>query len=309
MAPEHTEEMSRIFHERSAQMKRLAWEIAKDIDRAQLSVNEYWIAGKTAIGPVVFSIADGDVVDISPPLREFRIKESIETEKNAFPHLFRAAKRIRNLVSYACRARVPVNCLLIGRNFAVPQRFEPITADSSMFLDAFPFRGGKWKTELETKYDRAQELLEKIPADGFLDRAIAHLSDALWVGEAEDSFLHSWRALEAIGDNDFLDAQMHHEKSLSESIGAYLEPTELDRARIRGSVVPKLRRVLVSVQVRLARDDLQEEIRGLEKLRNAIAHGEVTPDKYRVIVEKKGSLMGLARGVVESAIVEALRDS
>jgi hypothetical protein len=301
------EELERIVKQREEEVTFGVHDLGKDIDHESLPDDIFWVIGKTALGPVI-SLQEGtDPEVLLLPLREFRFQVQCGRE-DAITSLWWTTTRIRTYVAYFCQSPIPMSFRLLGKSLVVPQSAgkDPIKDVPGSLMSDFITRRVPYEElgkKLERMYDRAERYLNDIGTDSLLDRGIIQAGDAYWARDPADQFLQSWKGIEAIGDMDFHEARVAHERDLTKTMADYVEPSEIERKKIKSGSVPKLNRIKATVKRRIP-DTPEKLVDGLASLRNAIAHGEVTGEKFRVILEKRDDVMRLSRGVIESALEE-----
>jgi hypothetical protein len=278
-------------------------QIGNDIDREALPASECWVVAMTTIQAMVLANSQGESEDaIIPPLREFRLHVSGFNPPDVFLFALRAARRIRNYAAFTTSLRLPLAYRMIAKDLLWPQSFG---TDFFLYPPELSFRQiakEDWVASMTKLFDKSSELLASIPNDSFLDRAIGHLGEAIWTDDIEDSFLRCWRSLETIADWDFLTAKAAFEKSLENTLRPYLEESDLGKVTPRSDKIGKLQRVLVMVRSHSPKTS-PELVKEFWDLRNAIAHGEVTHDKYKEILVKRASIFSLAHGIIDSLTV------
>ncbi len=280
--------------------------LGSDIDREALSGDTFWIIAKTALGAVITTDqTKKETKVLILPLREFRKRHQCPRE-GAIPSLWWMATRMRNYVAYFCSSPIPVAFRFLGKTLVVPrapQRDSLNDIPASLMGDYLSQRVSydELGKKLEGMYDRAEKYLSSVKADSLLDRAIIHAGDAYWARDPSDRFLQSWKAIEAIADMDFHQARKAHEESLEETMSEYLDPGMLNRVRITSAKVVKLNRIKAMVKRRVPGLS-SKSLDGLASLRNSIAHGEVTAEKFRAIIDRDSEAMNVARTAIESTL-------
>lgn len=307
MSADLPEELERIVKQREEEVTFGVHDLGKDIDRESLPADVFWVIGKTALGPVI-SLQEGTNPRVLLlPLREFRFQEQCG-RKDAITSLWWTTTRIRTYVAYFCQSPIPMSFRLLGKTLVVPKspgRDLMMDVPGSLMGDFISGRATyeEMGKKLEQMYDRAERYLTEIGTDSLLDRAIIQAGDAYWARDPADQFLQSWKGIEAIGDMDFHEARVAHERNLTKRMADYVEPSEIERKKIKPGSVPKLNRIKATIKRRVP-DTPEKLIDGIASLRNAIAHGEVTGEKFRAILEKRDEVMRLSKGVIESALEE-----
>ncbi len=216
--------------------------------------------------------------------------------------------RIRSYVSYSCQKPIPMSFRAVSMTLLFPwvaHRSSVEDAVGSFAADALYHGLGveEIKRRLNESYDRATILLSLVRSGTFLDRAITHFGEAYWGRDLTDRFFQLWKAVEAVADMDFHNTRNAFEESLQKTMSGYMTPEELDKLKIRSASVKKIQRINATARQRAA-DVSEESIEGLESLRNAIAHGEVTEEKFQAITDRLDDMTSIATKVVGSALGE-----
>jgi hypothetical protein len=212
------------------------------------------------------------------------------------------AERVRNYLAYSAGMPLPLVGACASREFLLPfqmdcapQRYGPeIPADLSKLRR-------DWYLSLDKSYQRTRDLMDLLAPDEPLARAISLVGEAIWTLDSEERFFYAWRALEVIGNADLKIARKHYAEGnlgpaqpyLTRSADALLEKgmTKLDASQL----------VDVSISAR-APDVSPNPVGVYYDFRNAIAHGDVAPEKHIEIVRRSGEILSLAYRLTESAL-------
>src|SRR6266540_1202540 len=305
-------EQTRLKEEREYEIRFGQNDLGADIDWKSFPEDEFWVLGKTALPPAIKVDENGQVLRFTLlPLREFRLRHRGE-RANVIPILWWMTNRIRNYVAYFCRSPIPVGFRLLGRSLVVPKAadFSSILEVPASLIEDYLFDRAtdeEMSRKLGAMYDETQHFLSVVKTDTFLDRSIVNAGDAYWARNPMDGFLQSWKAVEAIADMDFLSARTVYEATLVERMSRYLEPKELERIKVKAGSVPKPARIEAAVGQRAPQH--VAIIQDLQRLRNAIAHGEVTSEKFGTILTRRNEIASVARALIQSALREHTDDS
>ncbi len=281
--------------------------LGSDIDLKALRDDEFWVIGKTALLPAIMADENGKVLRFTLlPLREFRLQHLGE-RPGVIPVLWWMTNRMRNYLAYFCQSPVPIAFRLLGKSLVVPKAadLDPLGQVPASLMEDYLLEkttDEEMARKLEVMYDRTQRFLATVKPDSFIDRAIINAGDAFWARDPMDGFLQCWKAIEAVADMDFHSARTDYEATLVHEMTGYLEPADLERLKVRVGSVSKAARIKAAVSKRAPK--YHSVIDDLERLRNAIAHGEVTPEKFKRIVTRRSETAAVARALIESSLAE-----
>ena len=64
-----------------------------------------------------------------------------------------------------------------------------------------------WDGMFQATYERTAKLLERIPPDSPLGRAVSLVGEAIWTVDPEERFFYAWRAVEVVANFDLSEAR------------------------------------------------------------------------------------------------------
>lgn len=255
---------------------------------------------ETLPGPVVQEIPPGPVTELTPPVGQFSKRFSVPVGEEGTDRLFSAAQRIRDYLSFASRRAIPLVAILggkhrDGRELLYPVRF---SADAGRSL---PPPGthrttesvARWYDFVRETYTLTQRFLEELAPGSPLSRAVTLTGEGIWTTDLEERFFYGWRALEVVANEDLRVARAELESGKGDRSQAYFAPHRMawlsrERVYLETSTM-----IETSVKHRLPDADVTRFDKYYE-LRNAIAHGDVSPEQHLEIVREANNIIGFA---------------
>ena len=241
---------------------------------------------------------------VSPHDTEFERRFSEADQLKRVDRATMIAERVRNYLAYSAEMPLPLVGAFVSAEFLLPfqmdcppQRYGPeIGPDLSALART-------WYRRLDLAYDQTRRLLDRLTPDEPLARAISLVGEAVWTPDAEERFFYAWRALEVIGNADLSTAR----RSLAAGNAAPSQPylalnadALLEKSQIK--LDPSQ---LVEVSVAARAPDLNPNpTRDYYDLRNAVAHGDVPPEKHLAIKNRSTEIVALAYRLTKSVLSE-----
>jgi hypothetical protein len=214
------------------------------------------------------------------------------------------AERVRNYLAYSAGMPLPLVGACVSKEFLLPfqmdcppQRYGPeITPDLSNLRQT-------WYRKLDSAYDRTRRLMDLLAPDEPLARAISLVGEAIWTPDAEEQFFYAWRALEVVGNADLRTARRSFAEGNPGPAQPYLA-RNVDALLEKGQIKLDPSQ-LVEVSIANRAPELSPNPAGdYYVLRNAIAHGDVPPEKHLAIVKRSGEIIALAHRLSENTLGE-----
>lgn len=243
----------------------------------------------------------GPEVPLRPPVGEFTKRFSAATDESGADLLFSTARRIRDYLTFTTARVVPLVALMGGKDRVGKAILYPIKFSSEGERSIPPpglhrTEGGlqRWYDYMASCYVVVRRLLDELAPESPISRAVRLTGEAIWTPDHEERFFYGWRALEVIANDDLRSVRAGVEGGNLDPARPYIEPrlkAWIARERI---ALDTASMIGVSVRARLPDADLARIPRYLD-LRNAIAHGDVTPEQHRDIVNEANGIVGMAR--------------
>jgi len=240
---------------------------------------------------------------VSPPNGSFIRRFSEPDRALRIDRLFSTAERIRNYLAYASALALPVVGILVSRDFLYPVRME---SSPSQYMPnvGVPFsteRTQEWYKVFEEAYARTQLLLDTLSPSEPSGRAVSLVGESIWTADVEERFFYAWRALEVIASSDLSRARGELSAGNPKPLEPYLERASAALSQGHEFRIDPQVRVEVSVTSRLSAGDAKI-VPKLYELRNAIAHGEVTPAQHLEVLNLNLPIVRLARTIAETTL-------
>jgi hypothetical protein len=266
---------------------------------------------RTILAPLQRIAAGGEFLPLlCPPAVTLKQQFDEESRDLQLMRAFLRAERIRDYLAYSAAVAIPIRFVVAGKTLLFPQEFD---FEMSAYLPAEVMIGRKdysaWSREIEANMALAGQLLDRIPCDSPLDRAIDLIGRAITTGDRESSFLYCWRAIETVSA---VDLDVAREKAKSGDLRAgdpYIGP-QLSQF-LRGEEEISLgigQRCYVTLAARLPAFDPQKA-RDWYKLRGKVAHAGLSPQDYRDVLSARLELIPIAKACVGSMVSQELGSS
>ena len=274
---------------------------------APLSFQKMGEIERFANGRVIESKVPEEVVTYAPPQGTFE-KRFAETDRTVLvDRLLLTAERVRNYLAFCAKMPLSSVGVVSGPSFLAPVRMDcPPERYAPPGPPESDEQRAAWDGMFRATYDRTDRLLNEIPPDSPLGRAVSLVGEAIWTADPEERFFYAWRALEVVANFDLSEARRRLQHGDETYAVGYLRrgvPSLLGSNELR---LNGLLRVQASMETR--KPDLSpEKIAGYYDLRNAVAHGNVSVEQHAMITEATGEITSLALDVVNRWSDELLK--
>ena len=276
--------------------------------------DEYNLIAETVI-PSVQIFPPGHPDNVLVKFESVAFKFTFREEKHwvALARLNLLSRRLRSYLAVVATVPVPLRYVFAGDRIlmpfqhTVPEGLVPWRLIQMDGAGLSPKRMSAFAERLPALLRHADTLVTVEDPGTLIDRAVLHLGEAIWSEDDLYRFFEGWLAIDAIASEDwriareaFLSGRNHcDEKWCVDSFGRY-----------RGA---QPRRVPLSIRTRFAVHkrlslDISDDIDVLTKLRNDVAHADLSAGSFFKIQEKFGRLFSIAYAMTTDAMVEARPD-
>jgi len=246
-------------------------------ERNNLPSNEYHILARTDLKPMnIQDDYNGPVRTIEPPNKCYEAEIVEDDRSKAFWKCNNMARKISLYVAYSVGYAVPMFCIYVGKEMLLPE-YVPFGLTAYYYLLEEAKNDERFNS-LKKGYGKAEELLNKVPNSGYLDRAICSAGIACIGIDEELSFLSSWKVIELISENDFC----RYIKDNSVKISKFCK------------IMSTLKRRKISVN--------ETEVHDMYQIRNKIAHSALNAEEFRKMMDKFSILRELSLQVLASVL-------
>jgi hypothetical protein len=247
-------------------------------EQNNLPSNEYHILARTDLRPMnIQDDYDGRVRTIAPPNKCYEAEIVEDDRSTAFWKCNNMARKISLYVAYSVGYAVPMFCIYVGKDMLFQYEYVPFGLAAYDYLRE-EAKKEEWFNSLKKGYGKAEELLNKVPDSGYLDRAICSAGIACIGIDEELSFLSSWKVIELISENDFC---------------GYMKDNSVKKWKFC-KVMSTLKRRKISVN--------KTEVCDMYQIRNKIAHSALNAEDFRKMMDKFSILRELSLQVLASAL-------
>jgi len=246
------------------------------------------------------------LVTWTPPNETFVRRFSEPDGMLRLDRLHTTAQRVRSYLAFCAGFPVPVVAIVASKDFLRAVRLEcdpdryPLARARGLPSDS---EMAAWTTALEQAYLRGQSLLNHFPPDEPKGRAISLVGAAIWAEEPEERFFYAWRALEVIATYDLAAVRRNVLAGDLTRASLYFDRKAVPLVSEQNVVIDPLEKVAVSVQSRVP-ETRMETIERYYALRNAIAHGTVSPEEHLEVLKASVPITALALQTANSCIEE-----
>jgi hypothetical protein len=265
---------------------------------APLSFQKVGEVERFADGRVVENKVPGALVTYEPPQGAFG-KRFTEPDRTVLvDRLLSTAERVRNYLAFCARMPLSSAGVVSGSGFLAPVRME---CPPERYAPPGPPESDEqrhaWDGMFQATYERTAKLLERIPPDSPLGRAVSLVGEAIWTVDPEERFFYAWRAVEVVANFDLSEVRRRLQNGDEAYAVGYLRrgvPRLLVSNELR---LDALLKVQASMAVRKP-DLAPETVVVYYELRNAVAHGDVSAEQHAAITKASGEITSLALDVV-----------
>lgn len=239
---------------------------------------------------------EAPLVTLSPPNETLTVRFNEAEALLRMDRLFSTAERIRNLVTFAVGHAVPMAVQLTSADFLHTVRMDapPPSDVPRAAVEGDPAAAEGWYDGFRRGYAEAQRCLDLLKPAGPESRAISLVGEAMWSPDVEERFFYCWRALEVIGNLDLELAR----RLLAEGVATLSEPyLRLVADTVMAGQAARIdtpARVRIAVAKRFP-ELQQSQVDQYYRLRNAIAHGDVSAEQHLEILKAGPDIFRLAR--------------
>jgi hypothetical protein len=265
---------------------------------ASLSFQKVGEVERFADGKVIENKVPGEVVTYVPPQSIFE-KRFTEPDRTVLvDRLLSTAERVRNYLAFCARMPLSAIGVVSGPSFLAPVRMEcPPERYAPPGPPETDEQRAMWDGMFRTAYDRTDKLLNEVPPDSPIGRAVSLVGESIWTVDPEERFFYAWRAMEVVANFDLSEARRRLQNGDETYAIGYLRrgvPRLLGSNELR---LDALLKVQASMEIRKP-ELAPEKIVGYYDLRNAIAHGDVSAEQHAAITKAAGEITSLALDVV-----------
>lgn len=245
------------------------------------------------------ALTPGGPVEVRPPQGDFRVRFTDPSEVVGRDRLMLAAERMRNYLAFVAQKPLSVVALIRSEKLLMPVRYEsdPNLSAPPNDLHRSPELLQRWYAYLTGCYATTQRMLDNLPPESPVGRAVSLAGEAIWSADREERFFYAWRALEVVANEDLSRARGAYDKGDRSASSPYIDPhlrAYLDKQQVRLEADILVRQSIAS---RLKQANL-EMMPQFYELRNAIAHGMITRRQHAAVVETVPMMLQFAIEVV-----------
>lgn len=265
---------------------------------AALSLQKVGEVERFTDGRVIENKVPGEVISYAPPQGTFEKRFTEPNRTVLVDRLLSTAERVRNYLAFCAKMPLSSVGVVSGPSFLAPVRMDcPPERYAPPGPPESDEQRAAWDEMFRTTYDRTDRLLNEIPPDSPLGRAVSLVGEAIWTVDPEERFFYAWRALEVVANFDLSEARRRLQHGDETYAVGYLRrcvPRLLGSNELR---LDALLRVQASMETR--KPDLSpEKVAGYYGMRNAVAHGDVSAEQHATITKASGEITSLALDVV-----------
>jgi hypothetical protein len=216
--------------------------------------------------------------------------------------MYSSAERVRNYWTFVTGVAIPVVAVVASPQYLAPlrmecspERYAPNESPKS------PEESAKIIQAFENASRRTESLLDAESPDSPQGRAISLVGEAIWTQDAEERFFYSWRALEVVANRDLREVRKQVESGNRDAAVPYFRMGAATLVESGATRLDPFVKVAVSLAARAPEVPLSD-VEEYYRLRNAIAHGDVSTVDQAEILRRSGMITGLALKVVNDLL-------
>lgn len=250
--------------------------------------------GETTLSFTINPLSEEGAIRINFPAYNFECKKYISIKSNEIVFdLYDVSRRIRNYFAYKFGERVPVAAKIIGKGIILPIIFDsksPLRNDIDEVLNRKETSDKKFLD----KCDSVLWLINSVKQNSLIDKLVNLFGSSIWSDDISDSFMYLWRTIELFS-KDFI-------ANISENdLGEFKSLLKVDELNSVLSESKMGYKIKIAMRKFLPSED-ESKIKEYNKLRNQIAHGDITVDTYKGVTSNINKVSEIAKRLMEIKI-------
>jgi hypothetical protein len=251
--------------------------------------------GETTLSFTINPLSE-EAIRINFPVYNFECKKYISIKSNEIVFdLYDISRRIRNYFAYKFGERVPVEAKIIGKGIILPIIFDSKSPLKNDIDEVLNHKETSDKKFLD-KCDSVLWLINSVKQNSLIDKLVNLFGSSIWSDDISDSFMYLWRTIELFS-KDFI-------ANISENdLGEFKSLLKVDELNSVLSESKMGYKIKIAMRKFLPSED-ESKIKEYNKLRNQIAHGDITVDTYKGVTSNINKVSEIAKRLIEIKINE-----
>ena len=252
--------------------------------------------GETTLSFTINPLSEEGAIRINFPVYNFECKRYISINSNEIVfNLYDVSRRIRNYFAYKFGERVPVTAKIIGKGIILPIVFDSKSPLKNDIDEVLNHKETSDKKFLD-KCDSVLWLINSVKQNSLIDKLVNLFGSSIWSDDISDSFMYLWRVIELFS-KDFI------AKISENDLGEFKSLLKVDELNSVLSESKMGYKIKIAMRKFLPSED-ESKIKEYNKLRNQIAHGDITIDTYKGVTSNINKVSEIAKILMEIKINE-----